>query len=144
MTALTFKVVGHAQPAGSKRHIGGGRVIDANPNAGDWKRDVARVAAEAMIAARLDGELWDGPVGMSLLFSRARPKGHYGTGRNAGVLKPSAPPYPTTKPDSLKLTRGVEDALTGVVWRDDAQVVEQTVMKRWGTPEGVEVRVWTL
>jgi Holliday junction resolvase RusA-like endonuclease len=123
---------------------GGGMVIiEDNPKAGDWKKEVARNAAEAMVAARQD-ELWDGPLGLALVFTRMRPKGHFGTGRNAGVLKPGAPAHPTTKPDTTKLVRGVEDAMTGVIWRDDAQVVEQSVMKRYGSPEGVQVRVWKL
>ena len=42
----------------------------------------------------------------------------------------------------LKLTRAVEDALTGLVWRDDAQVVDEVLSKRYGAPERVEVRVW--
>ena len=40
-----------------------------------------------------------------------------------------------------KLVRAVEDALTGLVWRDDAQVVVQTVRKRYGHPERAEVLV---
>ena len=147
MMALTFTVVGHAQPAGSKRPFqtktGALVVVEDNPKTGDWKKEVARNAAEAMVLAG-QLELWEGPLGFALVFTRIRPKGHYGTGRNAGVLKPGAPLYPITKPDATKLVRGVEDAMTGVVWRDDAQVVEQSVMKRYGSPEGVQVRVWKL
>ena len=32
-------------------------------------------------------------------------------------------------PDVLKLARGVEDALTGIVWRDDAQIVNESLNK---------------
>lgn len=32
-------------------------------------------------------------------------------------------------PDVLKLARGVEDALTGIVWRDDAQIVNESLSK---------------
>ena len=34
------------------------------------------------------------PIGAEITFTLARPKGHYGTGRNAGVLKTSAPAFP--------------------------------------------------
>jgi Holliday junction resolvase RusA-like endonuclease len=153
MTRLVFKVAGHPEPAGSKRivgpkrkggggWVGGGRVIDANPNAGPWKGIVSSRAAEAMIAAGYT--LFDGPVGLAVIFTLVRPKGHFGSGRNVLRLKPSAPPFPIVKPDSTKLLRGVEDAMTGIVWRDDAQVVEQMVSKRYGEAEGAQVTVWTL
>ena len=32
-------------------------------------------------------------------------------------------PYMTTRPDTSKLVRGAEDALNGVIWKDDAQVI---------------------
>lgn len=138
MTHVRFKVLGRPEPAGSKRFVG--RVIDANPNAKAWQHEVAIVALGAM---RGEG-LLDGPLGLITIFTLRRPKGHFGKGRNADVLKPNAPLFPTTRPDSTKLLRGVEDALTGVVWHDDGQVVEQMVSKRYGDPQGVEVTVWTL
>lgn len=63
------------------------------------------------------------PVVVSLWFWRRRPRSHFGTGRNADKIKPSAPLYPTSPPDIDKLTRAALDALTGVAWADDAQVV---------------------
>lgn len=69
------------------------------------------------------------PLILKLTFFRQRPQGHYGTGRNAGILKDSSPEYPTPKPDLTKLTRAVEDALTGIVWEDDSQVVKQVTEK---------------
>jgi hypothetical protein len=155
MTRLMFEVIGHPEPAGSKRAVplhrggggwaGGGRVIDANPKAAPWKREVAVAAVDAMrIAYGPEPELFPGPRGLAVVFTVLRPKGHFGTGRNAGRLKESAPPYPIVKPDATKLLRGVEDALTGVVWRDDAQVVEQRVSKRYGEPESAAVTIWGL
>jgi Holliday junction resolvase RusA-like endonuclease len=88
--------------------------------------------------------LLEGPLGLAVVFNITRPKGHFGTGRNAGALKDSAPYWPTVKPDATKLLRGLEDALTGVVWRDDAQVVEQAVTKRYAEREGARVVVWEL
>lgn len=88
-----------------------------------------------------DAPLMDGPLRLALTFFRPRPKGHYGTGRNAGVLKDSAPDFPTTKPDGLKLARSVEDALTGVVYLDDALIVEGVQRKRYGPRYQVDVVV---
>lgn len=152
---LAFEVVGHPEPAGSKRMVpirrkqdgawvsSGMRVIDANPRARAWKTEVAHAAQAAMSLAGFDA-VFDGPLGLTAVFTRARPKGHYGTGRNAERLKTSSPTYPCTAPDATKLLRATEDALTGVVWRDDAQVVEQFVTKHYGASEGVQVVVWTI
>lgn len=136
---VSFDVFGKAEPAGSKKAVPQGErwgVVDANANAKDWKRTVAQVAAEHQ------AELLEGPLAVELIFYVPRPKGHYGTGRNAGTVRPSAPAHPTTRPDVLKLARGVEDALTGVIWRDDAQIVDERLVKRYGAPARCEIRIF--
>jgi len=87
------------------------------------------------------GDVLTGPVSLSLVFYLPRPKSHFGTGRNAGKLKPSAKRYPTTTPDLTKLVRAVEDALKGVTWKDDSQVVYQHNTKLYGGRPGVEVTI---
>jgi Holliday junction resolvase RusA-like endonuclease len=142
---VVVRVLGHPQPAGSKtafQHPKTGRIIvkDAAKNSRPWKQQVAGAAANDMELRGL--EMFDGPLRVELAFVLARPKGHFGTGRNAHVLRPSAPVFPVTRPDVDKLSRAVLDALTGVVWRDDAQVVVKTARKAYGAPERVEIRVW--
>lgn len=82
------------------------------------------VRAEASLSMR-DQELSRGPITLEVEVRLARPKNHYRTGKHAGEVKPTAPRFPTGKPDLTKIVRAVEDALTGTVWRDDAQVVHQ-------------------
>jgi hypothetical protein len=103
---LSFEVIGHPEPAGSKRAFrsktGKMIVTDANPNAMAWKTEVALAADHAMQHHHPgDGRppLWEGPVGLALVFTLTRPKGHFGTGRNAGTVKLSAPTWPVVKPD---------------------------------------------
>lgn len=155
---LAFTVYGRPQPAGSKRAFprrktGGGwgvSVTDDNPVSRDWKEAVASAGWYALAGDVPPDRYVNDPallrcaLGLSVRFVLTRPKGHYGTGRNAAAVRASAPEYPTTKPDATKLLRAVEDALTGVVWRDDAQVVEQSVTKAYGEPEGATIVVWTL
>ena len=86
------------------------------------------------------GEPWACPIHLVLRFTVERPKSHYGSGRNADKLKPSAPAFPASKPDVLKLARGVEDALTSIILKDDAQIVTETLTKRYGRP-GVVVEI---
>lgn len=138
---IAFTVLGEAAPAGSKRafrnpHSGQINVVDASKRQKPWQAEVKAAAVE-----QYDGGLIDGALVLTLTFYRPRPRSHYGSGRNSAILKLSAPPYPTTRPDVLKLARAVEDALTGVVWRDDAQIVEEHLRKRYGSPARCEVGI---
>lgn len=77
------------------------------------------------------GELIQGAVVLAMEFVKPRPKNHYGTGKNAEVLKDSAPAAPIIQPDVLKLARAAEDALTNVLYVDDSQVVTELISKRY-------------
>ena len=153
---LNFTVHGEARPAGSKRAFalrrrdgtlvtrpGGAPVInvtDDNPKSKDWKGTVAWAAREAVGSGFA---LLHGPLVVTFSFYRTRPKGHL---KPDGLLAKSGRdnPYPTTKPDVLKLARGAEDALTGVLWRDDAQIVKETLEKNYGNWARLEVTVEAL
>lgn len=107
-------VLGIPVPQGSKR-VFHGHLVDVNhAKLRDWRAAVAN-------AIRRENVL-TGPVSVKLDFYLPRPQGHYGTGRNAQVLRPSAPIVPQTKPDIDKLVRACLDALTGMAFRDDSQV----------------------
>jgi Holliday junction resolvase RusA-like endonuclease len=93
----------------------------------NWRHVIATRAREAM-AGR---PLLDGLIEATFVFEKPRPKSHYGTGRNAGILKDSAPAAPGKRPDGLKLARAVEDALTGVVYTDDSLIVTHLLGKRY-------------
>lgn len=132
---LSFDVVGTPAPQGSKRgfvnrHTGKVSMVESSSErVRSWRSDV-RDAAEKAVAD--DGwPLERGPVAVTVVFRIGRPKGHYGTGRNADVLKASAPPFPAKKPDLDKLARATLDALTGIVFADDEQVVTLRVRKVW-------------
>lgn len=129
-----FTVPGIAAPAGSKKGFynkKAGRVIitDDSKRSRPWKAQVSEAAIEAMHG----GELLDGPLLLEITFWMPRPKGHFGSGKNAAVVRASAPWAPTVKPDLLKLARAVEDALTGIVYRDDAQVITEILQKAYTT-----------
>jgi Holliday junction resolvase RusA-like endonuclease len=137
---VKLTVFGLAQPAGSKRGFARGNrvmIVDANPKAALWKQAVAAEAGKIMQGRTLI----EGPVRLTLDFYRPRPAGHYRTGAHAGLVKAGAPELPITKPDLLKTARACEDALTGIVYRDDAQIVEELLWKRYGEPARVEIQV---
>lgn len=136
--SVTFTVYGVAAPGGSKTTgvTKGGRrfVRDSSRRAAPWKQHVAQAAGEAM-AGR---PTLEGPLMLVATFHLPRPKSHYGV----RGLRPSAPAWPTVRPDTTKLLRPLEDALTGIVWRDDAQVVRQVAERRYGEPARCDVLVW--
>jgi Holliday junction resolvase RusA-like endonuclease len=142
---VQFVVHGFAQPAGSKRQVRNPRtgetyVIDANSQAAEWKRLVRDRALETMAAGELS--TITGPCHLDVEIYTPRPKSHYGSGRNALRLLPSARVWPTVKPDLLKQVRAVEDALTqACVWIDDCQCVAQSAVKRYGAPARVRIVV---
>lgn len=146
---LEFTVHGIPQTQGSKRAFPfkrrngslGVAVSDDNPKGKAWKSQVAD-AARAALKLETDGTaLYTGPLVLEIVFALLRPKAHYRTGRNSGCLRGNAPRFPAVKPDALKLARAVEDALTGIVWRDDAQVIHLTAAKVYGTRAGAFVRI---
>jgi len=92
-----------------------------------WQAQVATVAKIAQVEFLEKGV----PVIVDMLFYFERPKSHFGTGRNAGILKKKAPEYHTQKPDKDKLGRAVHDALTGIAYHDDSQVIGGKVFKYW-------------
>jgi Holliday junction resolvase RusA-like endonuclease len=145
VSELRFTVHGRPQAKGSKRALQGtGQrfpvLVDQNKRAKPWAGQVSAEAARAMGGT----ELIRTAVVVELGFFYARPKSHFGTGKNAGRVLPAAPRYMTAMPDIDKLARCALDALTGVVFKDDAQVTELRLRKGYGEPERAEVRVVAL
>lgn len=141
MKMIHFFVHGAPKPAGSKtafvnKATGRAIVTDACKTSKDWKSLVAYTARE-----QYQGELLTGPLCVIMTFYQTRPACHYGSGKNRNVLKPSAPLWPTGKPDVLKLTRAVEDACTGIIWKDDALIVDERITKCYGDKPGVRIKV---
>ncbi len=63
-----------------------------------------------------------GPISISIACLFPRPKYHYGTGKNEGKVKDSAPDKHTKKPDLDNIVKSIKDGLNKVAWRDDGQV----------------------
>ncbi len=152
---LDFFVPGEAMTAGSKtpvrRKDGGIALRHDSKGTASWMaqvREAAAKAAEKQIkGAPTFTVSLDDPAWLWLTFHRMRPRSHYGTGRNAGILKLSAPPYPATGRDLTKLLRAVEDSLQQVgVLSNDSRICVQVTEKRWteGTRPGVRVRLGAL
>lgn len=96
---------------------------DDNEKSTHWMQAVSTYARQA----------WKGraplavPLTLSIVFRFNRPRSHYGKGRNAKVVKEKcralAPIGRRTYGDLAKLIRGTEDAISGIIWEDDSQIV---------------------
>jgi len=135
---LSFVAYGYPAPQGSKRHLGNGILVESSNRVKPWRTDVK----EAALACTPDH--WDRtcPMSVSIVCRFKRPKGHIGT----RGLKPSAPKHPTFRSvgDSDKLARSILDAMTGVCFDDDSQVIDLTIQKRYCSgdePQGALITV---
>ena len=94
----------------------------------DSERERPWANAIAWTAKSLGAKPTDKPVKVTLQFFFARPK------------KPSNP-FPS-KSDVDKLSRSALDALTGIVWNDDQQVVDLHATKDFADERGPGMAVW--
>ncbi len=131
MSEVRFVVYGEAAGKGSvtSRYVPGrGRTFSHHPKKTvNWEALVKRVAQDHV------------PMGGLL-------KGPLEAGLRIYLLKPASKPkkcvWPEWKPDIDKLVRAVFDAMTGVIYANDAQIVRVVeLFKAYGDPPRVEVMV---
>lgn len=131
---VSFSVNGTPAPQGSKVRTRYGMRESSNAVM-PW-----REAVKAAIIVR-DIPCTPGPVHVDVDFRFTRPKSHYGSGRNAHLVKDSVDRYPVgrNKGDLDKLLRSTFDALAqGGAITDDAYVVSALPTKRWCEPDELE------
>jgi Holliday junction resolvase RusA-like endonuclease len=93
----------------------------------DWKRTVLDRVATAWGDR---GAPIEGPVLIELHFDLPRPKS-----------LPKRVLHHTKKPDVDNLAKAVKDAIKGIVYRDDSQVVSLRVAKSYSVVTGVQIYV---
>ena len=122
---IKFFVIGDPVPQGRPRFSKRGKFVTVYdpPKSKAWKEVVALQAKVAGVKPL------EGPLKISLVFRIKRPK------------KP-ANPYPVGDWDNY--TKGVKDALNGIAYKDDVQVVEGHVIKEYvteGFVTGVKIEI---
>jgi crossover junction endodeoxyribonuclease RusA len=142
MPTISFTVLGLPVPQGSARAIthrqtGRAVLIQSNREAlAVWRASVAHAAQRAM---RGRPPVAEGPVALRGIFTlpvrKSRPQ----------VLRTPRQRLqwglPWRKPDLSKLVRACEDALIGVLYADDAQIVRLDIRKQYGQTPGLMLRV---
>lgn len=138
VASLVFEVPG--EPTGKGRHRTvarkgkGGKTYLANITLDKtvrYESDVAVFAAQAMAGRPLlEGALW-----MQVTAFFQPPK-------SAPKRNPLC--WVTKKPDGSNVLKAVEDALNGVVYRDDAQVADVRIVRRYDARPRVVVSIGLL
>lgn len=137
VTTLTFVVYGIANAqsrAGRFHFIAGGRATSRayDPRKSkSWKDDVKMQVLNQFVTNERGAalaELHAGPVVLDLYFYLPRPKS-----------LPKKIRHHIKKPDRDNLEKGVKDALKGLLWRDDSQVVDGRTAKMYGDPPRVVI-----
>lgn len=106
----------------------GGLLVKARPAEAwtDWKHTV-----QAQCAPLAPRELIAVPLALVLRVFLPRPKS-----------APKKVTMPTKRPDLTNLQKGVEDALTGIVFADDSLVVRVEATKEFVDPPGVQIELY--
>ena len=95
----------------------------------NWKQDVKTQVLQKL-AFTSDGGLVEGPLEGYLGFKMPRPK----SARKSDH-------YPAKRPDLENLSKAVFDAMEGVVYKDDAQIVRAVLEKDYDPQPGVVIQV---
>lgn len=115
MTRLSFRIDGEPQPWRRARTSGRRFFKDART------REYEDAWAVSALVAMGDRKPFDGPLSMTVVANFRQPKRPKIGARHA---------WPTKRPDADNVAKNM-DALNGVAWKDDSQVVALMVFKRW-------------
>ncbi|OZY58603.1 hypothetical protein CJF39_15165 [Pseudomonas lundensis] len=133
---VSFVVPGEAVGKGRPRvsTIGGHARMFTPQKTANYETLIAMAAQQAM-AGR---ELIDGPVlvEMKILVSVAA---SWSKKKTAEALAGDV--MPTKKPDADNVLKAICDGINGIVFKDDVQVVNVSLSKRFSETPGVSVRV---
>lgn len=141
--APSFDIVVHGVPAPQGSKKGGysaksGKTFVYEQNSKtqrSWRQDVIAAAVEMREAHGWD--TLDGPIEIAIEFRLPRP----------ASVNIRRRPFPSVKPDADKLLRNTLDGLTQAgIYRDDAQVINMLITKRYATDDplgspGASIRV---
>jgi len=135
---IKFTVYAKPEPQGSSRAFvvnGRASVTSANRNLKPYRQELTNTAKVVLldqnILAPYAGK--HVPVRVEMAFYLERP-----------VSIPKKRKRMVVLPDCDKLIRATADALKGLMFADDAQIVEIQASKHYGSPERVEITVQIL
>lgn len=139
MSEISFTVPGTPVGKGRPKFARRGNFVTAYTpeKTASYENLVKIYAAEAMQGR----ELLTGPVEVRMFLFVTPPASWSGKKRinalNGGI-------FPTSKPDIDNTVKGLADACNEIVWKDDKQIVDLTVCKRYAETARAMVQVTEL
>ena len=134
---LTFTVPGQPQGKGRAKigRVGNHARMFTPPKTVAYEGLIS-IAACAGMQGR---PLMDGPVALNL-FMDCQVPASWSSKKQRMALDGKV--YPTTKPDADNVLKALCDGLNGVAWRDDVQVVDVYMRKRYAETPCLRVETW--
>jgi len=126
---MIFERTINFEPVSLKRHrhrLKGGTYDPSKKDKDDFVKIVGDLPLEKMTK----------PIKCTLHFFCKRPKTHYKTGKNAHILKDTAPKYNTNNKDLDNMVKFVLDALNDKLYTDDCLIVEINCVKTYSNSDG--------
>lgn len=128
--SLVFSVAGTPRPQPRPRFVKGRVVSTADPKAKLWRLAVERAVKVALDQRTLPA--FDGPVRLSAIFMFEPPPG----------CLPRVGTAHANKPDADNLAKLLQDVMeSNGVLKNDSQIVDAQISKRWDVRAGVAVMV---
>ena len=122
---ITFSCDGNPVPQGSLKVINGHILHSQGSALAVWRSTIA-------LSARFAGaKPLDGPMGIEVTFRVRRPK----------TVKRD---YPSVAPDLDKYIRACLDALTGICYIDDSQIVDISSKKVYSDTPGADIKIFPI
>ena len=136
---LEFEV--HGKPKALKRHRSfqkGEFRGTYDPSAGDKGDFLVKAMENKPIVP------FNEPLYVKLTFYFPRPKAHFRTGKNAHILKESAPYWHSSTPDGDNLDKFIGDALNNVFWKDDKIISKTEIDKVYDAVPRIKIQIFRL
>ena len=126
---MIFESIINFEPVSLKRHrhrLKGGTYDPSKKDKDDFIKVIENFPEEKMTK----------PIKCVLNFYCKRPKTHYKTGKNAHILKDTAPKYNINNKDLDNMVKFVLDALNDKLYTDDSLIFEITCSKLYSENDG--------
>ena len=126
---MIFESTINFEPVSLKRHrhrLKGGTYDPSKKDKDDFIKTIENFPEEKMTK----------PIRCILNFYCKRPKTHYKTGKNAHILKDTAPKYNINNKDLDNTVKFVLDALNDKLYTDDSLIFEISCSKMYSEKEG--------
>ena len=81
----------------------------------------------------------DQPLCLLVIASREIPQSWSRKDRESALAGRT---LPTSRPDGDNYLKLVQDGLNGVVWRDDSQIIDARVIKRYSSEPSMQIEAW--